>query len=56
MKGTAPPETVVAPAKAGACVEAEKSGVAEISSGFRTLLETVSLPSVPDGVELPTCR
>ena len=37
VKGTAPPETVVAPAKAGVCVAAARSGVAEMLSGFKTL-------------------
>jgi hypothetical protein len=35
-----PPETVVAPLKAGCCVEAEKSG-------FRTLQEEISEVSTP---------
>lgn len=37
VNGTALPETIVAPLKAGACVELEKSGVAETLPGFRTL-------------------
>ena len=47
VKGTVPPETVVAPLKAGRCVEAEKSGFAEMPSGFRTLQEEISGVSIP---------
>jgi hypothetical protein len=34
MKSTEPPETVVTPLKAGACVEAEESGAAGTLFGF----------------------
>ena len=56
VKGTAPPETVVAPVKAGACVEAEKLGVAEMLSGFKTLQEQVSVLSILVGADTSTCR
>lgn len=42
-----PPETAVAPLKAGRCVEAEKSVVAEMLSGFRTLQEEISGVPIP---------
>jgi hypothetical protein len=56
VKGIALPEVAVASLNAGACVGAEKSGVAEILSGFKTLfIKSISFFGTKEG-ESPTCR